>query len=574
MSSKSVYLLTGVVCLFSISCSCSCSGYKKVTKKGDALSQGWSYAESKEFWFTPQGSLLVPYSWYLNLEQAGNQTKFRDDSNMDRLRFLPAEQDGKWNPDALPIGFTKEKTNFGNWEMMGLTCAACHTSRIELNGKTVQVEGGPAMADFETFLEELVAALDATSNQNDKFQRFAQSVVGESSGAKADALKTDLQTWTKRLGDRMRMNKPTFAPGYARVDALGNILNQVVAQDLGIPENAQAPDAPVSYPVIWDGHAQDFVQWNGSAPNADPGSLLRNIGEVLGVFGSMQFTPREGHIAIYKTSSVDVANLKRIEDLVTKLWSPVWPDSFPAIDQAKAAEGAKLYHANCSGCHPVIQRDDPNRYIKVVMIGSDELGVDNTLGERFLPRTAKTGSLKGSVIFVNPAQTFGDTAPAALVLRNAVFGVQTGKQEIGIPKLQVPFTGDPDADFKRMENFVTSKREAIESLVGTPVQLTKTMYKARPLNGVWSSAPYLHNGSVPSLWEMLQKPENRVKKFSVGSRQYDPKNVGFQTISSENGVNYYTYDTSLKGNANTGHDKGTSLSDDQKWQLIEYLKTL
>src|SRR4051812_41895022 len=162
----------------------SCSSYKTAAKKkGDALSQNWSYAEAKEFWFTPQGSMLVPYSWFLNLEQAGSETKFRDDSNMDRLRFLPAEQDARWNPDALPIGFTKEKAKAGNWEMMGLTCAACHTSRIDANGKTVQVEGGPAMADFETFLEDLVAALDATANQPDRFQRFAQGVVGESSGS-------------------------------------------------------------------------------------------------------------------------------------------------------------------------------------------------------------------------------------------------------------------------------------------------------------------------------------------------------------------------------------------------------
>ena len=552
----------------------SCSSYKPVSKKGDALAQGWSYAESKEFWFTSQGSMLVPYAWFLNLEQPGSQTKFRDDVNMDRLRFLPAEQDGQWNPDALPIGFTKEKTRSGNWEMMGLTCAACHTSRIELNGKTVQVEGGPAMADFETFLEELVASLQATASQNDKFERFAQNVVGEKSGAKADALKTDLQAWTKKLGDRMRMNKPTHAPGYARVDALGNILNEVVAQDLGIPENAQAPDAPVSYPVIWDGHAQDYVQWNGSAPNADPGSLLRNAGEVLGVFGTMQFSPREGRLAKYPVSSVDIQNLKRIEDLVTKLWSPVWPESFPAIDQTKAAAGRELYKANCIGCHALVKRDDPDRYIKVHMISSDALGVDNTLGERFLPRTSKTGSLKGSVIFLDPAQRFGDVAPSALILRNAVFGVMIGKNELGLPKLQAPLTGNPEADFERLQNTIASQKEAFAGLLGTPVQLTKTMYKARPLNGVWSSAPYLHNGSVPSLAEMLKKPGDRVKQFYVGSRQYDPKNVGFMPVASEGGVNYYSYDTTVKGNGNTGHDKGTSLSDEQKLQLIEYLKTL
>ncbi|MEQ1636560.1 MAG: hypothetical protein ABL903_07700 [Methylococcales bacterium] len=53
--------------------------------------------------------------------------------------------------------------------------------------------------------------------------------------------------------------------------------------------------------------------------------------------------------------------------------------------------------------------------------------------------------------------------------------------------------------------------------------------KGRPLNGIWASAPYLHTGSVASLWDLLQKPEQSSSKFNVGSWEFDPVKVGSET---------------------------------------------
>ncbi|WP_255377181.1 di-heme-cytochrome C peroxidase [Cellvibrio sp. PSBB006] len=101
------------------------------------------------------------------------------------------------------------------------------------------------------------------------------------------------------------------------------------------------------------------------------------------------------------------------------------------------------------------------------------------------------------------------------------------------------------------------------------------VYKARPLNGIWATAPYLHNGSVPNLWELLQKPEKRVVRFWVGSRKFDPVNVGFVTTEGLNEFQVLTPAGAIQaGNSNRGHEAGTDLSDDEKRQLIEYMKTL
>jgi mono/diheme cytochrome c family protein len=543
-----------------------------------SLDQGWTADEAQAFWFTSQGSMLVPYRWFLVLEQAGSEAPLRDD--LARLGYLEVGPSAG-NPDGLPIGFVKDRQKQGDHEMLGLNCAACHTTRLEAAGAVVQVEGGPSLADFGALLDGLVASLEATRADGAKYQRFAQALVGEASGTRASALRSDLDAFTKALAERKRRNDPPHPYGRGRVDALGNILNEVMANDLGVPENRQEANAPVSYPVIWDAHQHDFVQWNGSAPNAGPGPLLRNIGEVLGVFGHMEFTPRRGRFPIYRNATADVENLKALEAILTKLQSPLWPASFPAIDAARAAAGKAIYAKHCQGCHAPIERTDPNRRIKAHMVEAAHVGTDPMASGNFVKRRARTGALEGTPVFVNLLQGFGDTAPAGEILRNAVFGVQLGKFGIGLPRphgIEMPAGGLPallESHWQALEQKVKDQRTMLETLVaGNPRQLTVAMYKARPLNGVWASAPYLHNGSVPTLAQMLTPPPQRVKRFFVGSRQYDPVDVGVRSLEAEGGVAYFAFDTSLPANSNAGHPFGTDLADDEKRQLIEYLKTL
>jgi hypothetical protein len=102
------------------------------------------------------------------------------------------------------------------------------------------------------------------------------------------------------------------------------------------------------------------------------------------------------------------------------------------------------------------------------------------------------------------------------------------------------------------------------------------IYKARPLNGIWATAPYLHNGSVPSLYQLLLPAKDRLATFSVGTRQFDPVNVGFRT-DAPGFPKFESHDADGKpvtGNSNEGHEYGTNLSEEDRWALVEYLKTL
>ena len=96
-------------------------------------------------------------------------------------------------------------------------------------------------------------------------------------------------------------------------------------------------------------------------------------------------------------------------------------------------------------------------------------------------------------------------------------------------------------------------------------------YVAPILEGLWASAPYMHNGSVPSLW-LFMRPESRPAKFIVGDQNLDMKKMG---IESKANLTSEIYDTTLTGRSNSGHERQfEDLSEDEKDDLLEFLKTL
>jgi hypothetical protein len=101
-----------------------------------------------------------------------------------------------------------------------------------------------------------------------------------------------------------------------------------------------------------------------------------------------------------------------------------------------------------------------------------------------------------------------------------------------------------------------------------------TGYANQPLDGIWLRAPYLHNGSVPTLRDLLEVPADRPAVFYRGYDLFDSERVGFvSTAAAANGRAFFQFDTSIAGNGNGGHLYGTSLPDADKRALVEYLKT-
>jgi hypothetical protein len=563
------------------------------------LEQGWSADDRQQFYYTTQGSQLIPYDWFLALRRPGSDERLSSDGNMERLRFISQPADDDRNRDGLPIGFVvddnpqtvmepnikraflgpeferQKPTELTN-RWLGLTCAACHTANIEYQGKTVRIDGGAALADVQSFLSELSEAVTATVENDAAFERFAREVLEKAgtgySESERDALRERVKNYAPALVRLVRRGAGIHPYGFGRLDAFGAILNEVCDTSLNIPTNYYPSDAPASFPFLWGAPQLDWVQWNGTADNP----LGRNVGEVVGVFGQLNLAPEPVEDRFKSTAHFQ--NLVRLEDQLQNLQAPPWPvETFGELDDARIAQGKKLFLQNCADCHAVRDAESnefpltkPNRFgkqfVRTHMIKLDEIGTDPALAINFATRTADAGSLMA------PGT---DKVPRPQILEMAVGSLIQKKIDEHQPPLDA-------ATILQINGY--------RDPAATPPNAMA--YKARPLEGIWATAPYLHNGSVPNLYELLLPANRRSKSFFVGNQSFDPKQVGYVTSEAEGAFEFRVENETgpVAGNANTGHDGhglGTRLGytetyDDGEWRefteeeryaLIEFMKS-
>ena len=531
----------------------------------DWSQNGWSGDERAEYHHLAEGSELMPYALLANVVSVKTGKPFLE--NMERFGFLP-DAAGAQNPRGLPVGLTtvhsRDKNHIG-LEMVGFNCAACHVGEVSYRGKWLRIDGAPSLVDLQSYQVEFKDSLDATLRDPVKAVALAmamartqragdgQSPADVSSYASDPAAKTAGEVAAASTADKnfhsvssrkadsadgrtpggeslaaswhnaLALAKARLAylkngkllldgtePGPGRIDAFG------AARNLLFPKDHIRMQSPVSFPFIWDvpdttgqRSAADavWIHYDGNTNSI----LERNIGQALGM-GAV-FDPNT-----YE-STLRIANLHRLEVLTHKLTPPRWPaDMLGAIDRAKAVAGAKIFNDTCRDCHQ-------NRLYALTEVGTDPQRA-NSFGQ----------PVAGGMPFPAAIKPILDNLKARAFLDDGV----------------------SPADQAAMD--------------ANPVIWRATgQYLARPLTGVWATAPYLHNGSVPTLWHLLH-PGQRPATFIVGNREYDPVKVGYST-----GGSGWTFDTSQPGNSNIGHagDRyGTNLTEDQKNALIEYLKTL
>jgi mono/diheme cytochrome c family protein len=239
--------------------------------------------------------------------------------------------------------------------------------------------------------------------------------------------------------------------------------------------------------------------------------LGRNIAQAVAL--GADYDPKSGK------SSVNVKALHDLETAARLMKAPAWPeDILGPIDRSLAERGKTLFTAECARCH------SSEAIYSVQEIGTDPL------------RTANFGAMLGTTPF-----------PEAL-----------GKLVATMTKAALDLAEAPPADRARLEP-------------ESGVWRSTGGYIARTLDGIWSTPPFLHTGAVPTLYDLLLPASRRPAKFVISGRDFDPKKVGLQLTPDAVG---WTFDSSQPGNGNQGHEFGTSLSDPDRWALIEYLKTL
>ena len=512
------------------------------------LEQGWDHQTRQKLSFTSFGSRFIPYDWFLFLEQPDSPNAFRDKDYMAALGFITAEAD-QYNPDGLPVGLVRDADK-KNGDYLGLTCAACHTGQVRINGKRIRIDGGQALIDYTQFEQQILASLKAMLGDSEKFLRFSAQLISAAAAVNKtlseDEIATQLLTRIAELEKRYAINASEVAYGHGRLDAFGQIFNAIAVEALDIPENTHSPDAPTSYPVLWDAPHLNVVQWNASAPNKEPGPLFQNAITALAVYGTVTVPKNK----LTYQSSIRISNLGEIQKDFHQLVAPQWPEAIAgALNVEKLAEGKKLYDQHCLRCHSIPDPTDKTRKLQAVLVPYQEVGTDPLMVENFINRKVKSGVLEGEKALV----LFGEKLPAEASPLDLVTHVATGAL------LNQPW--------QTIKAIVSEYRSHDEP----PTQSEFNSYKARPINGIWASAPYLHNGSVPSIYDLLLPAIERPVTFYVGNIELDLVKVGH--VYSE-APNTSLFDTRLRGNSNAGHEYGTQLDDEARWALVEYVKSL
>jgi mono/diheme cytochrome c family protein len=577
--------------------------------------------------FTDQGSGFFPMSIVRALNDWKTGRPYLE--NLERFGLVPGEKSDR-NPEGFPVGIVTNtiKSDGRDIVMFGFNCAACHTSDFRYQGQTIRVDGGSGLFYVDQLGDQIGLSLKATLENPDEFLafllRFArhanlakdhvarleklaalerESSLGKALRARLEARGQELLADLKNakgiannsghagtppeslltsfkknpevarllnsIGQDLEMTpldkmyseianviadlryrldflktrdwlssdpEHRLAAGYGRADDFGTARVELFGG--WNKKNLLAVNAPVSVPPLWNVDKFAWLHWNANTNSV----IQRSIGEALGVGAT--FNSETGE------TSVAVANQMKIEEQVQKLTPPAWPAQlFGTPDPEMAERGKKLFGEHCAGCHVPTKLDDKGLVIFNLSTLND-VGADPNDARNFdVPVYRADDSTVG----------FAESIASLLnVLQDKAKAAMSAEDKALMDRLEA-------------KQSPAKWRDTLKT-TGGPV------YPARPLEGIWATAPYLHNGSVPTLYHLLF-PEERPAKFLVGQKDYDPVKVGFEIdtakITPQPDLDLFEFDTSVAGNANTGHsgkEYGTELSRDDRLAIIEYLK--
>jgi len=524
---------------------------------------GLDAAAREDFYHLSQGSELFPIRWLRALEDNATGRPFME--NLDRYGLLPDPN----RKDGLPVGLTLSGSYPVVGPLVGITCAACHVGEFRNAGRGIRVDGAPNMFDMQAFYLAMLDSGNATVLDPERLGRFVQRLVQQdvdSYGWFAPAVR--LWYWVKgasqaplyatelkaRIGllaviqDAIRVSDARanaggdVKSGFGRLDAFDGTRNFLLGSVSKL--NIVPLDAPVKYPPIWNFKDYEWVEWTQNTNSI----MGRNVTETLGAGASVNLKANSGSQRF--ESTIPIRNLHKLETTAYKIEPPKWPVAvFGQPDAAAVTRGQQVFRDQCAKCHEYgADVRTPKGLIQLRTFSPSELGVDATTAERVAAPVKDTADL--------PLDGSHSFAKAVAYVINTIRDKAYDK------------AGVTPAERAEMED--RARRGDIywrDTLTDTGKP-----YAARLLNGVWAMAPYLHNGSVPTLYDLLLPPAERPQRFPIGHRDFDPKKVGYRTDVPLDQAKFVV-DTTKPGNANAGHTYGTTLTDQERWDLIEYLKT-
>ncbi|MEY4509276.1 MAG: hypothetical protein RLZZ450_1398 [Pseudomonadota bacterium] len=473
----------------------------------------------------------IPYWIYRALPRIAPD-KFDDKGDWSTFGLTHARDDDEYYADyhGLPRGLVLSDTivRFGNHDLgvplkrVALNCSSCHRGEfIDREGKSQFIDGMPNLAfDAAAFKRQTVAAFTDARFTVARVLGAIDEVLAEEHHKQNRSGEPPRLTASERL-IYTRMVQFIQAGSQKKEELLG-------WQDRRPDNGPGRLDAFGALRFESLGFV-DPLPSDGAAPQGTP-QLIATV-DLPSIWNqSPRDRPRhhyDGNTADARARnvgaivgvgghplSVRYENVKRIGEWIDNELKPA-PYPFGSVDRQSAAVGQQIYEAQCAGCH--------GRYDRA--------------GQLVSPTKCM------SVATEDLARTDSERARAVdqpFVEKLNQFGVRNGLWET--------------------TSFSASRG-----------------YLCPPLDGIWARAPYLHNGSVPTLDHLLRKPEERPAKFLRGNPRYDTEHGGFVfDEASVAGRSLFTFDTSAPGNSNQGHDRPEQLVLDatQRRFLIAYLYSL
>ncbi len=246
-------------------------------------------------------------------------------------------------------------------------------------------------------------------------------------------------------------------------------------------------------------------------------------------------------------AGIDLRAVYQANQYAEKIKGPLWPTSFPKLDETKMKRGRELFHEKVYSNYESW----------------------NIAGENLKPKGSQASEMVSCADCHQNPKSY----------REQIF------YDIGTSKKRLMHYPDRPGMMRKMVGRLNEIRKATVEHHKIPVEETRKWekypdeepywnehkgYLARPLDGIWASAPYLHNGSVRTLHDLLLPANKRPARLWIGNREFDPDVVGFKKKKVKMS---FLLNTKLPGNSKEGHEFGTRLSPYDRSSLIEYMKT-
>lgn len=534
--------------------------------------------------------------------------------------------------DDLPVGLTLSEDRY---PIAGINCVTCHTGLVRnAAGKFLIVDGAPSLFAVNRFIGEMAISAFVTATSISEFDEFyarytertdrrmaAEGARGvevapflretpdtqvdegklKESNANVDQLAMEEAPATdprvRAEAEKLVAGKASIADpknvrltklqmrlylleralrfqtlgGYApeggdsdmgRANPWGGAKNYLADRWLGDNSKWQLdPGGPISTPYIWGFDRIEHVFWAGVTNSLVERDYAQGIA-LLSEFDTTCTSLR---------TTVSIRKLHEVRRSAASLTAPAWPAEFLGpIDGARAARGKTHYDQRCRGCHDhegppppgCAERAPLDANGQPVPVGQGlfrqlfcEVGTDSAYVRSLMEKSPKKRAVCGGPVSPGPGDLMTDF--------------------LG------PVFHDAKSAAYRNEGLDQAKDEATYEGNRRPAWWLSPIANAivaKPLRGSWASAPYLHNGSVPTMWDLLSEPSQRPTEFVVGAFDYDVEKLGFRSDPKETLPTFYSRvfvsPNALGGASNGGHYFSIGMTDDDKHDLIEYLKSL